>query len=147
VVAVQDDQLSTLTVARGNVALMRNKRVEDRERCDYDIRFVDLELKQIDNRLSILAIKQQDHERSAKALSSAWVACEMPSSIRNELDDKAEKLKRIADEINKLNESRTELTNGREDRVAAYKLAQKRVEEMESELKQIEAKIAEIRGF
>lgn len=145
--AVQDDQLGALRSARDKIVRVRTDRLTARENCDHDVQGVGLALSRIENRLAVLAIQCDDYEKSAKSLSDAWLGIEMPQLVRADLDEKHTRLKRATDEIDKLKKSHDDLTDERDSRRAALRLAQDSLDKAEAELRQVDQRITEIRGF
>ena len=147
--AIQHNQLSELNIVRTKAAQLRAERLMKRESCHNDIQMIDLRLTQVENRLGILAILRIDCERSAKSLSSAFIgrADMLTETSRAQLNEKNAELKRLDDEFEKLNKSREELTTDRKEKHAAYQQAEQNLENTDTELRQIDQLITEIRGF
>jgi chromosome segregation ATPase len=98
-------------------------------------------------RIRNLTFQRDECQKSAKLLSSAWLGMKMPESVTEELSEYQRQLNTFDARIQDAKEFQTELADQRGDKHAAYNLEAQDQEKLETELKVIERRIAEIRGF
>ena len=71
----------------------------------------------------------------------------MPQGIVDELDAKAKEIKVFDDRIKEINDTLADLRERRDIADAQCRLAQKAITDVEEDLRQIDQRIADIRGF
>ncbi len=144
--AVQD-QLSALAGARNKIAQSRNKHMLQREEYFHDLEDIDLALGTLKRRIENLTYQREECRKSAKALSAAWLGGQMPESIAEELKGKQREMDHLDAGIKHAEDSQVALTEHRGTKNAGYNLEAKSQEKLEAELKVIDQRITEIRGF
>lgn len=143
----QQDQVTALQQARTNIAADRATRLGFAEECHRDKENVRIAIERFKNKRQVAAIPKQDLEKSAKALRAAYLGSEIPHSIVNELDAKAKQIKKYEDRIREIDTALEELDDKFTEADAQHRLAQAAVDEIDSQIQQIDRCIAEIRGF
>ena len=144
---MEAEQVTALQQARTKVAITRSDRLgteaEHREKRDN----LDLAIRRLENKLQVETIRKQTCEQPAKDLRAAYLGVAMPQSIVDELDAKAKELKVFDGRIKEINEALTDLRDRRDIADAECRLAQKAITDIEEDLRQIDRRIADIRGF
>jgi chromosome segregation ATPase len=146
-VAVGDNQLAALDGMRNKVARLRNEHMLKREEHYHDLQEIDAALSPLKERIRNLAFQRDECHKLAKSLSNAWLGMKITESVTEELGEYQRQLDAFDARIKNVEESQTRLIEQRGDKYAAYNLEAQDQEKLEAELKEIERRIAEIRGF
>jgi chromosome segregation ATPase len=118
-----------------------------REEYYHDLQEIDAALSALKERIRNLTFQRDECHKFAKSLSNAWLGRKMPDSVTEELGEHQRQLDAFDARIKNVEESQTRLIEQRGDKYAAYNLEAQDQEKLEAELKEIERRIAEIRGF
>jgi chromosome segregation ATPase len=108
---------------------------------------LDIAIKRFQNQIQVLETQKQDCVKSAKAFSAAYLGLPMPKSISDELTDRTKQLQGLDNRIKEINDTITGLNENRSDAEVECRNADQAVADMEEELRQVDRRITEIRGF
>lgn len=145
--AVQDQLLAALDDARNKAVQLRNEHMLKRGDYDRDLQEIDSALGILENRLRNLTYQRDECQKSARTLSNAWLDMRMPESIVIKLREKQDQLDAFDSRIKGVQDSQAQLMERRGDKNADCQLEARDQEKFEAELKEIDQRIAEIRGF
>ena len=144
---LQDRQLSALQSARDQIATIRTERLTQKVGCSNAVEVVNLELKRFQNERAILEVQRKTIADSMHTLADTWLGHEIPGFIRKQIGEKQAAIDGIGHSLARLDKTCGQLTEMRDRRQAQLQLAEENLATVESELKQVDDRIAEIRGF
>ena len=144
---VQIDQLEALNSARPKAAELRNELMFKREDCYHELQDIDLALTTANNLLRNLTSQRDSCCRSAKSLSAAWLGLQMPDVIASQLSEKQRQIDALDKRIKAAQESQATLTERRGDKNTEYQLADRDFQKADEEVRVIDRRITELRGF
>ena len=143
----EQEEVTVLEKVRTNIAAARADRLNTAAGYLENRESLDIAIRRFENQLQVAAIQKQDCVKSAKALSAAYLGLEMPSSIIAELADRTRQINSFDSRIKEINGTIADLTENRADAEAQYQLAEQAVVDIQKELRQVDQRMAEIRGF
>jgi predicted nuclease with TOPRIM domain len=144
---LRGNQLSALQSARDQIAAIRTERLTQKEGCSNAVEVVNLELKRFHNERAILKVQCKTIADSMQTLADTWLGREIPEFIRKQIGEKQAAIDGIGHSLAHLDKTSGQLTEMRDRRRAQLQLAEESLTKAESELKQVDDRIAEIRGF
>jgi hypothetical protein len=147
VVELEQDQVTALQQARTNIAADRRERLGIAQDRHINKENIKIAIRGFENKRQVAMIKKQDCEKPAKALRAAYIGLEMPESIVKDLEDRAERIRHLNDQIKEIDASLTDLGDQLTEADIQQRLAQKAVDDIDDQIGQIDRRIAEIRGF
>ncbi len=145
--AVQDNQITALQAGRTQIVRIRTDCLETRDFCDDRVQAIELELKQLANRLAVQKTLYLDSRKSAQSMADAWLSKAVPDLIRIAMDKANSQVMERKESIESLEKLETRLVQQRDERHAELRIAQRELDQAERELAQVDERITEIRGF
>lgn len=145
--AGQHDQVAALQEARAAIASKRSTHIGVLQERNDAVNTARSTVATYSNRLQVLKLQKQECEKSARALTAAYVGLEMPQAIVDQQAAKADQLKGFDQEIARMEEAVRTLEERREIAELQYGKAQHTLGEFDEQIRLVDQRIAEIRGF
>jgi len=144
---VQDEQLATLKSSREQIADLRAQCLMQQDNCARAVEIVELELKRLQDQRAVIVVQRTNHTNAGQMLAEAWIGRSIPNLIRQQINEREVAIKTLDDSIANLDLNIRKLTEMRDQRRAKLQIAQQDIAEAEGDLKLVDERIAEMRGF
>jgi chromosome segregation ATPase len=146
-VEAEQSQITALEQSLIQIARTRSTHLDILEARQQDRDHIDSAIKSFENRLQVLMIRKQTAATPAKALSAAWLGRDMPQSIADNLASTQKQIDAFDVEIKEINDKLATLTDRRGDADAECVIAQKAIDAVDKDIRDIQALINEKRRF